>query len=126
MKKAILLSLLLSACASTPIPYTGKEQGNLIVYRPLRDSSAYMRISIKGAAECSLMAGEFFVTTITKPTSLRSTRWGPVGTGHADVSPGDVIKAEFLNSGMFYQKYIFTKVDKKELQGLRLGYCSKK
>lgn len=94
MNKAIILLLLLSACAYHGPIYQGHEPGNVFIYRPIGDGNGYLTIRANHHRLCALHEGAFVVTNIDKKTTITITKWGPTGYSHANVNPGDYIRLQ--------------------------------
>lgn len=88
MRKAILLSLLLSACNATGIEYTGEQSGNLVVYRPWHtvNSLGYYYMDMNGKPVCGLGNGGYFIKHATGKTTISSSLWNQPGTSRITIN----------------------------------------
>lgn len=91
--RILILCLLLGACSASGPVYTGKEKGNLVVYRP--DSTLFALrdyVITIGDKTCKLSNAGFYITDIKSNSQIKITMWDMSGTSRLLVSPDSFIK----------------------------------
>lgn len=128
MSKAILLTLLLTACAASGPMYSG--QGNVIIYRNDNYPFTTDHFSIQaGNKSCRLADKGFIAVNSQTPIEVTATRWGTFGTSKITANPGDFVEISHDYSAIFGKihsdtgpysfKRVHAKLAAKDLQGLR-------